>query len=249
MTFEVIQQSFIDYIKEPTRALPTGTQARRMKIYRDLFFNNVNGFVTSAFPVLNSLYDEEDWLALVQCFFAVHDCKTPIFIEIAQEFVHFLQTEYEFKQSDPQFITELAHYEYMELVVAVAKDNPQQAYLEQDDIPSASLCLSDSARVLQYHFDVQKISEDYRPDTPAQNPPLFCLYRDSEDEVIFLQLNPLTAQVLGMISQHDSIGFDALVTWLEQAYPQMDKEMLFQGCSQMLAALSAKGVIKHFSAQ
>lgn len=245
MNFDVIQQSFIDYIKQPSRPLPQGTEARRMKIYRDLFFNNINGFVTSAFPVLKSLYAEDDWLALIQNFFVNHDCETPIFIEIAQEFVVFLQTEYEFKQGDPKFIIELAHYEYMELVVAVAKDNFDHQPLGLD-IKQAALCLSDAARVLQYSYDVQRISQEYQPDEPAQSPQLFCLYRDTEDEVIFLQLNPLTAQVLGFISQHESVYFDELFNWLKQTYPQMDENDLTQGCCQMLAELGAKGVIKHY---
>ncbi|AQS36840.1 hypothetical protein Sps_01675 [Shewanella psychrophila] len=243
MSFEAIQQSFIDYIKEPSRPLPEGTEARRMKIYRDLFFNNINGFVTSAFPVLKSLYSEEDWLALVQEFFVTHDCQTPIFIEIAQEFVVFLQSEYLLKESDPVFIIELAHYEYMELVVAVAKDNPLHQNI-QEPIEQVSLCLSDTAKVLQYSFDVQRISEDYRPVAPAETPQLFCLYRDVQDEVIFLQLNPLTAQVLGYLSQYESVSFYHLLSWLKQTYPQMEEEILAHGCGDMLVELAVKGVVK-----
>ncbi|BAJ02758.1 HvfC family RiPP maturation protein [Shewanella violacea] len=247
MNFTRIQQSFMDYIKEPSRPLPKGTEARRMKIYRDLFFNNINGFVSSAFPVLKSLYAEEAWLALIQKFFVTHDSQTPIFIEIAQEFVSFLQSEYQLTEGDPAFIIELAHYEYMELVVAVAKDNPLHQGM-QGPITQVALCLSDTAKVLQYRFDVQRVSEDYRPDGPAESPLNFCLYRDKQDEVIFLQLNPLAAQALGYLCQYESVNFDYLVTWLKQTYPQMDDEVLTQGCKQMLVELAAKGVVKQYLA-
>lgn len=247
MKFDVIQQSFIDYIKQPSRPLPKGTEARRMKIYRDLFFNNINGFVTSAFPVLNSLYSDKDWLALIQEFFVSHDCQTPIFIEIADEFVIFLQSEYQLTERDPAFIIELAHYEYMELVVAVAKDNPLHQTIE-GPIAQVALCLSDTAKVLQYSFDVQRVSEDYRPATPAESPQQFCLYRDVEEVVIFLQLNPLTAQVLGYLSQYEAVSFDHLLTWLKQTYPQMADGVLTQGCEQMLADLAAKGVVRQYLA-
>ncbi|WP_076409113.1 DUF2063 domain-containing protein [Shewanella sp. UCD-KL12] len=245
MQFDDIQHSFIQYIKEPKSVLPIGTDERRMKIYRDLFFNNINGFVSSAFPVLKSLYSDELWLSLVQNFFVTHDCQTPIFIEIAQEFVDFLQTEYLAKETDPAFLLELAHYEYMELVVAVAKDNPQQQRIDKP-IEQVSLCLSDSAQVLQYAFAVQRVSEEYQPIEPAETAQLFCLYRDEHDEVIFLQLNPLTAQVLGFISQWDSIGLEELIIWLKQTYPQLDSDVLENGCLQMLEDLASKGVVKDF---
>lgn len=244
MSFLQIQQSFIDHIKRPSSTLPTGTDARRMKVYRELFFNNVEGFISSAFPVLKSLYTKDNWLVLVQTFFAEHDSQTPIFIEIAQEFLVFLQTEYEFKSSDPAFMLELAHYEYMELVVAVAKDNPQHKKIEIP-IVNQALCLSDTAKVLQYSFDVQHISDEYRPETASGSPQFFCLYRDDEDEVIFLQLTPLSGQLLGFLSQYEAVNFDDLKGWLVSVYSNMDENALAQGALQLLEDLAAKGVVKH----
>ncbi len=243
MAFSDIQDSFIRYIKEPDSALPIGTDERRMKIYRDLFFNNINGFVSSAFPVLKSLYSDEKWLLLVQHFFVNHDCQTPIFIEIAQEFVDFLQSEYQLNEGDPVFILELAHYEYMELVVAVAKENPLHQPIAEP-FSKAALCLSNTARVLQYSYAVQHISEEYQPYEPAAEAQFFCLYRDEHDEVIFLQLNPLTAQVLTVIALYESIGFDELINWLKQTYPQMGDDTLVDGCQKMLAELASKGIVK-----
>ncbi|NRD73518.1 putative DNA-binding domain-containing protein [Shewanella sp. VB17] len=245
MSFVQIQQSFVDYIKQVSFELPNGTDARRMKVYRELFFNNVEGFVSGAFPVLKTLYSSDNWLVLVQTFFAKHDCQTPIFIEIAQEFLTFLQTEYEFNAHDPVFMLELAHYEYMELVVAVAQKNPQHRPIN-GPIISQCICLSDTSRVLQYTFDVQHISHEYRPDIPGELPQFFCLYRDDEDEVIFLQLTPLSAQVLGFLSQYEAINYDDLNVWLVNSYPDMEKSVLEQGALQLLDDLADKGVVKQF---
>ncbi len=246
MSFLQIQQSFIDHIKQPSSSLPEGTDARRMKVYRELFFNNMEGFISSAFPVLKTLYTKDNWLALVQTFFVEHDCETPIFIEIAQEFLVFLQTEYKFNESDPAFMLELAHYEYMELVVAVAKDNPQHKQIDTPIINQA-LCLSDTAKVLQYLFDVQRISDEYRPESPSDSPQFFCLYRDDEDEVIFLQLTPLSAQLLGFLSQYEAVNFDDLKEWLVSVYSNMDQNVLVQGALQLLEDLATKGVVKDLS--
>ena len=86
-----------------------------MAIYSELFFNNIEGFIASAFPVLKSLYDEDDWLVLVRKFFIEHNCKTPYFLEISQEFIEYLSHQYQMTKKDPIFMLELAHYEWVEL--------------------------------------------------------------------------------------------------------------------------------------
>lgn len=250
MNFVETQQNFMDYIKDPSRPLPEGIEARRMKIYRELFFNNLDGFVSNAFPVLKSLYKEQDWLDIVQSFFVTHDCHTPIFIEIAQEFLLFLQTEYKVTEIDPPFMLELAHYEWLELVVAVAQDNPHQELIEDEgSLEHVRLCVSVTSQIAQYAYDVQHISPDYRPEEPSEAPQYFCIYRDLNEEVSFLQLNPLTAQLLAYLSQYESLTYGELVDWLVHTFTQIEAAQLKQGCLQLLTELSHKGIIKAFIAQ
>jgi uncharacterized protein len=244
MMFTQVQQGFMDYIRDPNQPLPTGIEPRRMKIYRDLFFNNLDGFVSSAFPVLKSLYASDDWQMLVQAFFVNHDCQSPIFMDIAAEFLQFLQTEYQTKESDPVFMLELAHYEWLELVVAVAQEDELQMTLRQDEVKTATLCLSASARVAQYHFDVQHISVDYQPEEPTKEGQFFCVYRDDADEVAFLQLSPLSAQVLAYLEQAQQCTLSELCHWLQGMYPQMLAEQLNQGAFGLLAQLADKGIVK-----
>ena len=59
--FIEVQQQFMAHIRDPAHnAKPADVEERRMAIYRDLFFNNVDGFVSSAFPVLKSLYKDAE---------------------------------------------------------------------------------------------------------------------------------------------------------------------------------------------
>ena len=73
MSFIDVQNEFMAHIREPNmQPCPTDIEDRRMAIYRDLFFNNINGFVSSAFPVLKTLYSDQQWLLLVRAFFSEH---------------------------------------------------------------------------------------------------------------------------------------------------------------------------------
>ena len=244
MSFVEIQNEFMDYIKNPENPLPNGIEQRRMSVYRELFFNNLKGFVSNAFPVLETLYTEEQWDELIQSFFVTHDCKTPIFVEIAQEFLIFLQSEYELKEHDPIFMLELAHYEWLELVVSVAKEQRELNPISSEDIESVTLSLSESAKVAQYSFDVQHISLDYQPIEPLETPRFFCVYRDQDEEVSFLQLTPLSAQVLSFIEHEVETSFAAIISWLHQIYPQMELDEIKQGCLQLLQQMAEKQIVK-----
>lgn len=244
MDFKQVQQSFIDYIRDPQKPVPSGVPLERMQVYRELFFNNVMGFVSNAFPVLKSLYSDAQWQALVQAFFSQHDCKSPIFIDIAGEFLQFLQFEYSPAESDPPFMLELAHYEWLELRVATAQQTSEQVLLSKEDILQLNLCLATTASVAQYQYPVQQIRQDYRPEEPLPQPVFFCLYQDEAGEVGFLQLTPLSAQVLGYLAEQGQRRLDEILNWLQGIYPHMQPEILTQGCIELLEQLAVKGIVR-----
>src|SRR5690606_34660411 len=102
MQFQRIQQAFIAHIKDPEhQSAPADIEDRRMAIYRELFFNNVEGFIASAFPVLKSLYKDADWQVLVRQFFVQYQCTSPYFLHIAEHFLHYLQQDYVTTDYDP----------------------------------------------------------------------------------------------------------------------------------------------------
>ena len=52
------QQRFADCLRDPQQPAPPDLAARRLQIYRELFFNNVNQLLTGMFPVARSVLDE-----------------------------------------------------------------------------------------------------------------------------------------------------------------------------------------------
>ena len=51
-------------------------------------------------------------------------------------------------------------------------------------------------RNLAYQYDVQRISASYRPAEPPAQPTFLAVYRRADDEIVFLELNALTARLL-----------------------------------------------------
>lgn len=243
MNFIDSQHAFMAHIRNPQlHPKPDGIEDRRMAIYRDLFFNNINGFISSGFPVLKTLYSDEEWLKLVRRFFAEHDCHSPYFLDIAGEFIAYLSTDYELQPSDPVFMLELAHYEWIELDVSIVQSDPIECAIT-DELTELALYLSSSARNLSYQFAVQHISADFQPQQPSEQPHYFVVYRDTDDEVQFLATNAMTALLLSIIDVTPGIRLPALVAQVAQQAPQFTPEQLLQGATATLTAMAKLGVI------
>ncbi|MFV0278296.1 MAG: DUF2063 domain-containing protein [Parahaliea sp.] len=200
------QLAMARYLRSPGgEDAPAGGEARRLRVYRELVYNNIEGFVSGGFPVLRSLYNEADWHALVRAFIAGHRCRTPYFLEISQEFIRFLNEDHHPRDCDPPFAAELAHYEWVELALDIAEDSPPSP--PSGDISPLVACprLSPLAWLLSYAWPVHRIGPGWRPQQAT--PTFLVVYRDREERVRFVELNPATAHLLEWVrDNHDSSG-------------------------------------------
>lgn len=245
MTFKQVQQNFIDYVLNNTEQLPVNTDVRHMDVYRELVFNNIEDVLTNAFPVLNSLYEKPQWEQLLQHFFSTHTCQTAIYAELPDEFMQFLQTQYQLTEYDPIFMLELAHYEWLELSASMAIEDVNSEKISKDQaIETNTFLLSHTANIAQYHFDVQNICQEYQPKTSLPQPEFFCIYRNDNDEVLFLRLAPLTAQLLNYIENYPHCTWLEISLWLIETYGDMEIENLEQHGQQMFLTMVERGIIR-----
>lgn len=245
--FQQTQLDFIAHIKDPDANPYQGDiEDDRLKIYRELFFNNVLGFLSSGFPVLESLYTELVWQQLARKFFAQHHCRSPYFIDISKEFVEFLSNEYEPTESDPVFMQELAHYEWLELDVSVRKSpitSLQKAAQPWDgDSEVVWLCMSHLASLVSYQFPVHQISQEFQP-SESQGVNYLVVYRDSEDEVNFTLVNEVTAHLLSIIQTEDKITVESLIQTMIAAMPQLEPQQVSDSLQQVLQELLTQQIL------
>ena len=198
------------FLRDPQRqAPPEGVEPRRLKIYQDLVYNNIEGFISGGFPVLRSLYEDADWHALVRAFIDQHRCHTPYFLEISQEFLQFLMEDFSPRDCDPAFMAELAHSEWVELALDVSEEELPEPR-STSDILTAVIQLSPLVWLLSYQFPVHRIGPGFRP-VEAQEPTFLAVYRDRGDQVRFMELNAATTRLLELVRDNtDSSGSDLL---------------------------------------
>lgn len=204
--FQQKQYAFAAHIRDPElKPAPDGIEDRRMAIYRELFFNNLNQLLGKGFPVLKALYGDDGWRRLIRQFMIHHQAQTPYFLELPKEFVRFLQTGYEPADDDPPFLAELAHYEWVELALSVSNEtDPLDDIDASGDLLECVPVKSKLAWVLTYRFPVHRISRKFQPQVPGEQPTFLAVYRRRDDEVGFMELNPVTARLLEMIQANES---------------------------------------------
>jgi hypothetical protein len=207
--FQDKQYAFAAHIRDPKHVpAPDGIEDRRMAIYRELFFNNLRSLLSNMFPVLKKLHADDKWRRLIRQFMQKHQAQTPYFLELPAEFLAFLQNEYELEEDDFPFLIELAHYEYIELALSVSDESNDLEGIDPDgDLLTGVPVKSTLAWVYAYQYPVHRISAEYQPSEPGEQPTCLAVYRGSDDKVGFLELNPVTAGLLNAIEANEADAF------------------------------------------
>jgi len=235
------QFALAQHVRDPERnAPPPGIDERRLAIYRDLFFNSIDGLLAGNFPVIRQTLDDARWRSLVREFYAGYRCTTPLFTEIGREFVRFL----ELRDEDPQapWLHELAHYEWVELALQIAED-ALPVHVAAGDLLEGQPVVSPHAWALAYRWPVQQVGPGFQPTSPPEAPTLLLVRRDAAGDVHFSALSPLVYRLLALLGEgtHAS-GREALRDLAVEAGAS-DVEAFTQDGAAMLERLRGERVL------
>lgn len=209
-TLRAQQHAFTAHLRDPQAvAAPAGLEPRRLAVYQRLLFNNLLGLLGNGFPVCVRLLGEPAWSALVRRYFATHRCQTPLFTELAAEFVQWLQAQ---PQLPHPALAELAHYEWVEtaLYQLSAAPLPPPGDIDPLRVP---LRRSPLAWPLLYQWPVHRLGADDAPTALPAEPTGLLVRREADGEVRFAALSPLAVYLLSSIG--DQPGRDGH-TYLQQ---------------------------------
>ncbi|NYH12642.1 HvfC family RiPP maturation protein [Pseudomonas moraviensis] len=197
------QQALTRYLRDPEHeAPPADMNAARVNVYRDLVFNNVSQLLGSTFPVLIRIIGQERWRKLIRGFLRDYRAQTPKFGEIAEEFVGYLASEPAVLSDGkwPAFLVELAHYEWVEMVLQQSDADPLPAS-DPAQLLEQPLQVSALAWPLAYTWPVQMLGPDHQPATPPPQPTLLLVRRTTDWSVKFSELSPLAWRLLQRIEE------------------------------------------------
>ncbi len=243
--FQRKQFEFTAHIRDPQNTPgPEGIEDRRMAIYRELFFNNVNGFLESSFPVLRTHYDDAAWERLARAFFSTHRSHSPYFVDISQEFVLYLQHEHTATEDDPPYLFDLAHFEWAEVALMVDQDEPDWEHIDpHGDMKAFPPVLSPTAFCLSYAWPVHEISASNQPVEQPEQPSFIIIYRDSEGDIEYFGADPVTARIMELLQDETPRTGTEILTRLAEEMQHPDPEEALHTGYRILLKLHHAGII------
>lgn len=242
--FRALQYEFAAHIRDPEKApAPSGIEDRRLGIYRELFYNNVEGFIAGSFPVLRSLIADDSWHVLIRAYFSSHRARTPYFPKLPQEFLLYLAADGNADQL-PDFAEELAHYEWLELEAQLDnRDLFEVAVAATPQLLDGVPVLNPIARIHAYTYPVHRLSPEFLPSKPPAEPTYLVVYRDREDDVGFMALNPVTARLLELIATGERRSGRELLIQIAAEMQHPKPQTVVEGGMAILQELAQKDVV------
>jgi hypothetical protein len=234
------QMAFTHHIRDPKNTpLPKGVSERGMAVYTEIVFNNIESSVAASFPVLKKVLGDDIWLRLAREFFIHQPCKTPIFREIPEAFLAYINRV----SGLPPYVQNLAHYEWLELYLAYADETIDWSQIDvKADLLDAPLTFVPAMALLSYDYPVHQISPENIPEAPLETPVNLLVFRDAEDDVKFIELNQMTAALIedlldGQLTARQSLIGIASVLEFEDADAIVDFGL------EVLQDLKSQGVV------
>lgn len=208
-TLKDYQIAFTRHIRDPENArLPEGVSERGMAVYTEIVFNNIESSVAACFPVLKKILDEALWLQLVRDFFIQQPCTTPIFREIPEAFLAYINRV----SGLPPYVQNLAHYEWVELYLAYADKSIKWSQIDiEADLLDAPLAFAPAMALLDYDYPVHQISPENIPESPLEAPVNLLVFRDADDVVRFIEINQITATLIENLQESQLTARQALI--------------------------------------
>ena len=242
--FQQYQFAFTSHIRDPRlNKRPQGVGARRMKVYNELLYNNLEGFLLACFPVLRQVLGKRKWARLVRDFISAHRCQTPFFRQIPDEFISYLRNERGERVEDPGFLQDLAHYEWVELMLSVSNKEIDFALIDpQGDLMSGRLALNPLLSLQSYAYPVHRIGPRFKPVADQKEETHFAILRNIDDEVKFILINPVSLRLL-LLLQSTSLSGEAALLQIAAELLHPDPGVVLAGGHEILQSLREAQVI------
>ncbi|HEL3818411.1 putative DNA-binding domain-containing protein [Stenotrophomonas sp. C2852] len=235
-TLRAQQHAFTAHLRDPESVPPpAGLEPRRVAVYQRLLFNNLLGLLSNGFPVCMRLLGEPAWSGLVRQYFATHRCQTPLFTELAAEFVEWLQAQ---PQLPHPALAELAHYEWVETALYQLPAEPLPVPGDIDPL-RVPLQRSPLAWPLLYQWPVHRLGAEDAPSQPPAEPTGLLVRREADGEVRFAVLSPLAVYLLSSIGEHPGLDGHAYLQQLAAAHGLADDALALPGAALLQQFLQA----------
>jgi uncharacterized protein len=169
--FLAYQHQFFHYLRQPEQEGLTDSLPANIGIYARLIYGKFDGSLSTCFPISKVVLGDELWRQLVRTFIREHRCQSPLYREIPDEFIEFLINKP--PPELPEYLVDLAHFEWMELVLETARSNSisnLDESLETCDVLEDIPVLNPVLHILRYRYPVHTFTLENQAWQKRQRP-------------------------------------------------------------------------------
>jgi hypothetical protein len=161
-----------------------------------------------------------------------------------REFLTWLETERDKQDGDLPFLRELAHYEWVELALSISEESLDLPGIDSNgNLLKGIPVLSPLAWHLAYNYPVHRICPDFLPDSPGDSPTCLVVYRTRDNEVGFMEINPVTKRLLELVDADSGATGAALLGRIAGEMNHPDPDIVIRGGEEILNNLHQKDII------
>ena len=234
------QLAFAACIRDPKNSAPvSGVAEQRMDLYRDLFYNNILETLSSAFPVIQQVLNENIWQQLCQQFFATYHSQTPYLSRLPGEFIHYLQDN---NIDEPAWLIELAQWEWAELDLFLAED-ADLSLVTGNDVINEIPVLSPLVRFHIFDYPVHRISREFMPEAADEQKNILLAWRNADDDIGFMQANALSVDLLQRLEKNNRHTGQQLLAMMADKHTAFEPAIIMQGGSELLQSFYDKHIV------
>jgi uncharacterized protein len=239
-----LQRAFAAYLRDPERNAPPGThETRRVGVYRDAVYANIEGFMRDNFPRVRAVLDDPQWHAMVRDYLRRHRARAAAFVDLPREFLAYLEDGQNIRTRLP-FLLELAHFDWLETLIGADPRRFSRAGVDRDGDLLEGVPIANPIMVMhRYRFPVHAIGSHYLPRVAPGQTTVIAAFRDAQNDYGFLDLNPAAARLLELIMQGEGLTGREIFTRIASELGQTNVAALIEAGSTILARMLARDVI------
>lgn len=239
-----VQREFTRYLRDPDNVpAPASLEPERLAIYSNAVIANMDGFLSDNFPRVKAVMAASDWDAMVRDYFARHESKTPLFVELPAEFLKYLD-ELRDAPDDPPFLYELAHFDLLENLVSTDECRIDEGSVDREgDLLSAVPVMNPTTRLVRYAFGVHAIDVENQPVAPPHAPTFIVAFRDRANRYGFMDVNAATARAIELLLADAGSSGEQVMRIIAEELNHPDIETLVTAGRAILVRLAERDVI------
>jgi uncharacterized protein len=189
------QRELSRHLRDPaSHPSPPTLPEPRVAVYRRAVIYNIGRFMADNFPRIKAVLDSSTWDEMIRDYVIRHRATTPTFAKLPDEFLDYLRSERQV--SDPPYLYELAHFDWLENVIATDERRIEPAGITLDgDLLDGAIAINPIHRIETYRFPILAIDEHHRPEAPPASPTNIVAFRDQRHQYGVLDLNAIALRL------------------------------------------------------